>query len=90
MTAVYYALSGANGYFKIVYKKKNLLLIYTTPQSLTKIDFTGLNGFVAKSLEIDLKIINDFKLHISSNGKEGYKFLKVPLKDLGSFERFAE
>lgn len=90
MSQLYYALQGANGYFKFVSKRGLKFLAYTTPYNLTKLNFEGLHPQDVDELQIELRVIRDFELFNSSKMKEGFTLVKVPLGDIDSFERYNE
>ena len=87
MNSVYTALSGANGYLKIKLNDA-FIVIYTTPKTLTMVDFTKSNRADYNNFEILLDVIDDFKLHKSSNCKEGFHQESVNVKNLGNFSRY--
>lgn len=87
MKAVYTALLKANGYYT-VQVLDSTLLIYTTPYNLQKIDFTGLNLSQINEKTIDLRVITDYELHQSSEGKQGFSFVTFRLSDLGDFKSY--
>lgn len=84
MNQTYNAISQANGFYCV--KSYNNCLIYTTPKNLTKIDFNSLNRADWHNFEIELTVVDDYKLFISSSHKEGFHKQHVNISLLGNFE----
>lgn len=88
MKAVYTALQKAHGYYTVKVLGTTLL-IYTTPYNLQKIDFTGLNLSQMNEQTISLRVITDYELHKSSEGKQGFNFVTFRLSDLEDFKSYS-
>ncbi len=84
-SSFYYALQGANGYYYFTFKRRKYLM-YATPYTMTKLDFNGLSDYQADRLEIDLEVIRDIDLYISSGRKAGSEKILFSLKDLTDLE----
>jgi hypothetical protein len=76
------------GYFTLEHNSKGNLLVYRSDDNIENIDVDNLNLADYNDLEITLEIVSDYKLHLSTKGKEGSYRKKVPVKDLSNFHIF--
>lgn len=84
-SGIYNVLINSIGYFDIEHSDRGSLLIYRDYDNLEEINIDELNPADRRHFEITIEIVDDYQIHLSSNGKEGSHKEKISVSKLSSF-----